>query len=70
MHFDIECYYNKVNVENLSIEFQYFKNFVNDFPELNKRPYRTEMIVFHEELELAGSIDMIFEREDGTVRYI
>ena len=67
MHFDIECYYNKVDVENLSIEFQYFKNFVNDFPELNKRPYRTEMIVFHEELELAGSIDMIFEREDGRL---
>jgi ATP-dependent exoDNAse (exonuclease V) beta subunit len=67
MHFDIECYYNNVEVENLSIEFQYFKNFVNDFPELNKRPYRTEMIVFHEELQLAGSIDMIFEREDGRL---
>ena len=44
-----------------------FKNFLNDFPDLNLRPYRTEMIVFHEELQLAGSIDMIFEREDGKL---
>ncbi len=67
MHFDIECFYNKVSVENLSVEFSYFNNFVNDYPDLNKRPYRTEMIVFHEELQLAGSIDMIFEREDGSL---
>ena len=67
MHFDIECFYNNVDVENSSVEFTYFKNFVKDYPDLNSRPYRTEMIVFHEELKLAGSIDMIFEREDGRL---
>ena len=30
------------------------------------KPYRTEWMVFHEELRLAGSIDMVFERDDGS----
>ena len=33
----------------------------------NLEPYRTEWTVFHEELKLAGSIDMVFENEDGTL---
>lgn len=32
------------------------------------RPYRTEWMVYHEELKLAGSIDMIFENPDGTLQ--
>ncbi len=63
MHYDIECYYNEVSVENDSIEYEYFKNFLKDYPDL--KPYRTEWTVFHEELKLAGSIDMVFEKEDG-----
>ena len=31
-------------------------------------PYRTEWMVYHEELRLAGSIDMIFENEDGSLQ--
>ena len=68
LHYDIECFYNKSHVENTSIEYQYFKNFLEEFPELNSRPYRTEWTVFHEEWRLAGSIDMIFENEDGTLQ--
>jgi len=63
MHYDIECYYNEVSVENDSIEYEYFRNFLKDYPDL--KPYRTEWTVFHEELKLAGSIDMVFEKEDG-----
>ena len=63
MHYDIECYYNKCPNENDSIEYEYFRNFLKDYPDL--KPYRTEWTVFHEELKLAGSIDMVFEKEDG-----
>ena len=68
MHYDIECYYNDCPNENPSIEYQYFNKFLQDFPELNKRPYRTEWMVYHEELRLAGSIDMVFENKDGTLQ--
>jgi ATP-dependent exoDNAse (exonuclease V) beta subunit len=66
MHFDIECYYNNMSVNNDSIEFQYFKEFVSDYPEL--KPYRTEWMVYYEEMKLSGSIDMVFENPDGTIQ--
>ena len=66
LHYDIECYYNKVPNENNSEEYRYFENFLEKFP--NLKAYRTEWTVFHEELKLAGSIDMIFENEDGTLQ--
>jgi CRISPR/Cas system-associated exonuclease Cas4 (RecB family) len=66
MHYDIECYYNKQDVSNDSIEYQYFKRFVSDFPHL--KPYRTEWMVYYEELKISGSIDMIFENPDGTLQ--
>jgi ATP-dependent exoDNAse (exonuclease V) beta subunit len=66
IHYDIECYYNGVTVQNDSIEFQYFRQFLADFPEL--KPYRTEWMVYYEEYKLSGSIDMIFENPDGTLQ--
>jgi len=66
MHYDIECYYNGLNVENDSVEFSYFKKFVKDFPELTA--LRTEWMIYYEELKLSGSIDMIFENADGTIQ--
>jgi len=65
MHYDIECYYNECPNENLSIEYEYFNNFLKAFPEL--KPYRTEWTVFQEDLKLAGSIDMVFENPDGSL---
>ena len=65
MHYDIECYYNNIPHENDSVEYQYFKNFVNAFPDL--RPYRTEWMVWDKELRLAGSIDMVYENFDGSL---
>ena len=47
------------------IEWQYFLNFVHDFPEL--KPYRTEWTIYHEDLKIAGSIDMVYENADGTL---
>ena len=68
MHYDIECYYNNCPNDNTSIEYEYFKKFLIDFPDINSRPYRTEWMIYHEELRLAGSIDMIFENKDGSLQ--
>lgn len=48
-----------------SIEWQYFINFIRDYPDL--KPYRTEWTIYDEELKIAGSIDMIYENPDGTL---
>ena len=65
LHCDIESYYNNCPTENNSIEYQYFKKFIVDFP---LKPYRTEWMVYYEEYKLSGSIDMIFENDDGTLQ--
>ena len=65
MHLDIERYYNNYFVDNYSKEYQYFKNFVKAFP--NLKPYRTEWMIWDEELRFAGSIDMVYENKDGTL---
>ena len=74
MHYNIECFYNNAldaaALENPDIEFQYFLRFHEDWtaPGRLLRPYRTEWTVFHEEARLTGSIDMVFENPDGTLR--
>jgi CRISPR/Cas system-associated exonuclease Cas4 (RecB family) len=40
-------------------------NFVKDFPEL--KPYRTEWTIYHEDVKISGSVDMIYENSDGTL---
>jgi ATP-dependent exoDNAse (exonuclease V) beta subunit len=55
------------NPENIktSIEWQYFINFIKDHPEL--KPYRTEWLIYDEDLKISGSIDMVYENPDGTL---
>ena len=48
-----------------SIEYEYFLNFHKDHEYLT--PYRTEWMIYDEELKLAGSIDMVFEELDGSL---
>jgi ATP-dependent exoDNAse (exonuclease V) beta subunit len=55
---------NKDKVDN-AVEWEYFIRFVNEHPEL--KPYRTEWMIFDEDLKLAGSIDMVYENQDGTL---
>jgi len=50
---------------DFGIEWSYFMNFVQDNPQL--KPYRTEWTVYHEDLRLAGSIDMVYENPDGSL---
>lgn len=52
-------------IQNTSVEWQYFLQFVKAFPHF--KPYRTEWTVFHEDIKLAGSIDMVYENPDGTL---
>lgn len=47
------------------VEWDYFVQFVKDHPDL--KPYRTEWMIFDEELKMAGSIDMVYENPDGTL---
>jgi len=83
MHYQIEYYYNtglhhasvseasvsEASVSEASVseatEYTYFKNFLNACPDL--KPYRTEWMIYDEELSLAGSIDMVYENPDGTL---
>lgn len=69
LHSQIEAYYNKVTTldgdEPRSIEYNYFLNFIKAFPEL--KPYRTEWTIYDEEVRIAGSVDMVYEKPDGTL---
>jgi hypothetical protein len=47
------------------LEWQYFINFVKDHPHL--KPYRTEWLVYNEDIKISGSIDMVYENPDGTL---
>jgi len=66
MHNDIERYYNDQSVENDTIEYnQYFMKFADDHKHLT--PYRTEWMIYDKSLKFAGSMDMTYINEDGTV---
>lgn len=83
LHYEIECFmnnefisvpylhanllerYEQTESSNEAIEWEYFIEFIRDFPHL--KPYRTEWMIFDEEIKIAGSVDMIYENEDGTL---
>lgn len=76
MHLDIEHYYNADPVGNLAAdewdpnlgpEWNYFQAFERKL-RIPKgfEAYRTEWLVFKEDIKLAGSIDMVFRKPDGT----
>tara|TARA_Y100000748_G_C15478154_1_gene481670 strand:+ start:229 stop:1014 length:786 start_codon:yes stop_codon:yes gene_type:complete len=72
LHFEIETFYNKVEewdnipeIDSTETEVIYFKNFYNDH--LHLTAYRTEWMIYDKELKIAGSIDMVFKEQDGTL---
>ena len=70
MHLMFEYYYNNIYQEKIdkykdTIEYKYFTNFINDHEHFT--PFRTEWNVYHEDYKIAGSIDMIFINNDGTL---
>ena len=74
MHYKIECFYNTPPATPTDPqattavvpppEIEYFLNFNQEYvagEDATLRPYRTEWTVFHEEAQIAGSIDMVYE---------
>ena len=76
MHLDIEHYYNASPVGNLagdeyeanpSSEWDYFMAYERGWRQPKGLvPFRTEWLVFNDEIRLAGSIDMVYAKPDGT----
>ena len=77
MHLDIEHWYNCEPVGNIApdawtpqegTEWDYFLAFERKWriPQ-GFEPLRTEWLVFKEDIKLAGSIDMVFKKPDGTL---
>jgi ATP-dependent exoDNAse (exonuclease V) beta subunit len=77
MHLDIEHYYNAEPVGNLAgdgydplegTEWKYFTNYEEKYRKVKGfEAFRTEWLVFNEEIKLAGSIDMVYKKPDGTL---
>lgn len=68
MHLAIERFYNKLEIDEEqrdSTEWKYFEQFRADFSHL--KPYRTEWMIYDEQLKFAGSVDMLYQNEDGTL---
>jgi hypothetical protein len=57
--------YGVKDIQTDCLEWQYFIQFVRDH--LLLKPYRTEWMIFDEDLKIAGSIDMVYENPDGTL---
>jgi len=58
-------YHHKDTHDSRPLEWQYFINFVKDYPDL--KPYRTEWIIYNEDVKISGSIDMVYANPDGTL---
>lgn len=67
-HYNIECFYNNMEIVDDSVEFEYFKRFVNDYPQY--KAFRTEWCVYYEEVKLSGSIDMVFQNTETGEYFI
>ena len=50
---------------NTSEEWDFFLQYIRATPDY--KPYRTEWMIYHEDLKVAGSIDMVYENQDGTL---
>lgn len=65
MHKVIEDFYNGAELpKDLCPELHSFIDFHLDHEHLT--PFRTEMMIFDEEIRICGSVDMLFQNEDGT----
>lgn len=70
MHNAIEYYLNNTLVEEPdTIEFHMFKTFWHDFNEANPtlRLYRTEWVIYDEEVSIAGSVDCIMANDNDDL---
>ena len=52
----------------LCVEYEYFMKFYED--NKNLEAYRTEWNIFHEEMKLSGSVDMVYQDTNNGEYYI
>lgn len=67
MHKYIEEFYNGKDIPNEVIttpEICSFIQFYTDHSHLT--PFRTEMMIYDEDIRICGSVDMLFQNKDGT----
>lgn len=68
LHLRIERFFNGEEEEEDSVEYGFFRRFVEEVVEREGLvPYRTEWYVFDEDEKIAGSIDMVFLAPDGSL---
>lgn len=68
LHKNIELYLNgQLDNEPDSDEWQYFKQFINDFKE---EWYRTEWMIYDEDIKICGTLDFLAKNADGTFTII
>ena len=66
-HLQIELYYNKLKYDDTIPEFGMFLDFVDSL-DPNWEPFRTEMLIFHQDLRIPGSVDIIYrDKRDGKL---
>ena len=65
IHETIEKFYNQEKIDLIPHEFNYFQQFISKYPTL--KPYRTEWKIYNDELTLAGTVDMVYEKENGDL---
>lgn len=66
MHKHIEEFYNGKDLpDQCPVELTYFMMFYLDHPELV--PFRTEMMIYDEDIRICGSVDMLFLNEDESL---
>jgi len=63
--YEIYMCHNEKSHEEKSLEWKYYINFIRDFPKL--KPYRSEWLIYDDDAKIAGSIDMVYENQDGTL---
>ncbi len=56
---------NETKHNDKTLEWKYFIEYIRDHPDLT--PYRTEWTIYDDDLKLAGSIDMVYQKPDGTL---
>lgn len=65
LHEAIENYYNNKSHNSSTKEFGHFLSFRERYKGMT--PYRSEWRIFDEDLMVAGTIDMVYKKEDGSL---
>lgn len=64
LHNSIDLYFKEeLETEPESIEWSYFKQFLNNFDD---EPYRSEWMIYDEDSKICGTLDFIAKNKDGT----